>query len=542
MIVTDISEVECDNRIVKPLSSQVTRLEVIALSNGEALTEYGEYLSEEQITIRLNDIPPTVFVTRNGSDLVARFDKHWTDDPLWNWKATPKERELIREGHPKRASRCTVSVSWFGFKAFKPGGKEKQKGIRHIVLDPVTFYGRKLDEIWPGPETVLERLLAWGTQLRNWTYENRLHLRPTNGSVSSQLLRDKRFYPNSRRKIAKGVNERARDNLPGNYYRLYVDDDHKERSAIYLDQTRAHHYHAQRIQLPHADCLFARGQFHPIGRHPSFSVNSNYHGLYYLRYRTPNRPSRLVFTWYDNGQKPDTEYNGFVYSNEIELLKDLGYTIIGAIAFWGGRKLDTGIRAIAKWSNEQLDDHGGAAWLKPILLSAYGVLATRPKPVLALYGRAKRGTSASVDTGGNTLTGMLVGKTTGPKVEPAFANVLHRGMIEAATRAESLGYAHYLTGKGYTVLSIYADAVIIADDEGKDLPLQINPWRIKQKLTHLQFINTQAFVSGEMTKLPGIINRDILKVSRGVVGKSPTLPKLEQLSGRIIVNGGYIRQ
>lgn len=461
-----------------------------------------------------------MFVTRNGGDLVARFHQHWKDDPDWNWRATSKELDLVRQDGHKRATRISTVISWFGFKA---SPTSHTVGLRHLVLDPVTFYGRDLNDIWPGPETVIERLLAWGIQIRNWTYENGLELRPTNGAVSSQLLRDSRFYPDARRKVSRGLNERARDNLPGNHYRLFQSPDNAPRKAIYLDQTRAHHYHAERILLPHADTLVARGNFLTLDGDCHISTDRGFHGLYYLRYRTPSVASRMAFTWFGDSQKPDTEYDGFVYSNEIETLTDLGYKILRAIACWGGPKRDSGIARIARWSQSQLDDHGSPAWLKPILLSTYGVLATRPKHTVALYGRAKKGVPATLDTGALSLHGILVGATSGHKIEPGFANVLHRGMIEAATRAESLGYAHYLTGKGYNVLSIYADAVIIEDDEDKPLPLQIDPWRIKERLTDLQFKNMQAFTSDQMTKLPGVAGRQAIK---DLTGRAPRYDRI----------------
>lgn len=539
--MTDVPGVTCDkrtcDRIIRPRKLKPQHFAVIALSNGEALTELGELIDETEVCRTLDTTPSTVFATRNGGDFVARCDSYWKRNPLWNWRATASEREIQTLGGERLASRCSVVVNWFGFKALN----QYVDGVRHVVLDPVTFYGRKLDDIWPGDETVLERLLAWAIKLRDWTDENRLSIRPTNGALSAQFLRDRRFYPDARRKVPAAINRRCRDELPGNFYKLYVTDLAKESQAIYLDQRRAHHYHARTIQLPHADSIYARGRFITLDGDPSFMPDSSFHGLYYLRYRTPVSPEALAFTWLSEHTQTDTDYDGFVYSNEISLLTDLGFSIIGCIASWGGPKLDNGIKRIAEWAERQLDLNDDPVWLKPILLSAYGVLATRPKPVIALYGKAKRGDMASLVTGGDKLTGMLIGSVKGKKVEPGFANVLHRGMIEAATRAESLGYAHYLSAKGYRPLSIYADAVIIEDDEEKGLPLQIDPWRIKQTLTHLQFINKQAFVSGEMTRLPGVINRDILKVSRGVVGKSPTLPKLEAISGRIIVNGGYKR-
>jgi hypothetical protein len=85
--------------------------------------------------------------------------------------------------------------------------------------------------------------------------------------------------------------------------------------------------------------------------------------------------------------------------------------------------------------------------------------------------------------------------------EPLITNVIHRGMIEAQTRLESLAMARSLTSYGLNVLAVYADAVIV---ERGALPLLPPPWRLQAHLTNLQFFDATHFTSDEMERLPGI--------------------------------------
>lgn len=511
-------------RSVRPRKeTQLPDYRIVALSNGTCLFETGEIQSEDQVIGELDRYPPCIFASRNIAAFVARCTMRHQHNPRWNFQAKTTERETFCPGKERPPVRVSVVINWFGFVKTKT-----QQSVRFVALDPTTFYGRSLDEIYPdmgNTHSQLELLLKWATDLRRFCSEYALVPKPTAGSLASQFLRDKRFYPRDRRKVPGFINETARGALPGNHYRLFAIEGRKrEYQAIYIDQKRSHHYHAQHTRLPNANALHARGSYDSLDSGRYFSTSDSFSGLYYLHYTVPDpAPKFSIFSEQEAGQR----YAGFVYSNELPFLRDNGYVIHGASASWGAFTYDTGIKAYSRWAQSELDRLGDPKWLKPILLSTYGVLAIRPRPISYVYGRTvKDAPLVSVPTGLNPLVGHLVGCEDGRKVEPGFANVLHRGMIEASCRVESVGFAQYLTDVlGFTVLSIYADAVIIEQPDryshilthGK-LP---DPWRIVATLNHLQFLNRQAFTSGEMTKLPGILNRDVLRIARGTVGRAP---------------------
>lgn len=474
-------------RTVLPRQRTYKRLPVVALSGDSWLDENGETGNILEILSEIHVRKSTLFVKLSAADFIAELDTWWISHPHWQWRATINERDIIAPNGVRVASRISTAIYQFGFKG----------GYYHKIIDPVTMYGHGLNRIWPGDDPRIVKLLHWGMALRDFCDKNGLEIRPTIGSIGAQFLTDRRFYPKKRRKVPMAINERARERLPGNYYLLSVVPSNKrEFRGWYLDQHRAHHYHARTVRLPNANSLFAYGFFTGLEKYAFDHVEPDFHGLYCVDLKIPHSLGNpRWWDWIKNGERV------FVYSNELPHLYDSGYKVKGVYAAWGSRQLDTGLAQYAKWADKQLTHYGDATWLKPLLLSTYGTLATRPRDRETVFRLAKHGEPVKLVTGNNSLSGIRVRSPR--KLEPAIANVLHRGMIEAGTRSESVGLAQWLMSTGYRPLAIYADAVIVEDD-GTKLPLLPEPWRCKTTLNHLQFINQQAFVSGEMTKLPGV--------------------------------------
>lgn len=480
-------------RIVRPRTREYRHYPIIAICGEDTLDENGEVGTLHDLMANLPKMQPILFVTIGSGDLLARMDaiySQWTPQ-TWQFRVSNHEREIVRPDGIRAASRVTLAIHYLGWK----------HGNYHKMIDPITMYGRRLDEIMPGGKSPIGKLLDWGITLRTFCEANGIEVRPTNGAISSQLLTDPRFYPEARRKVPACINESTREAMPGNHYDLRAFTDYDEYSAIYIDQSRAHHYHARTTHLPDANYLYAHGRFVDLESIVFTELPDQFYGLYCLDLECPND---VAFSWLPSG----TLEKQFVWSNELPHLLDMGYMVTGIRACWGSRKQDKGLARYARWAETQLYEYDNAAWLKPLLLSAYGVLATKPRYAESVFKLAKTGIPTTIRTGRYKLNGICAVGTR--KLEPRIANVLHRGMIEAATRSESVGLAQHLTGMGHRVLSIYADAVIVQLDEENPLPSLPEPWRIKETLNHLHFLNQQAFVSGEMTKIPGI-HRELLK-------------------------------
>lgn len=504
-------------RAVKPRSRKYKRLPIIVVARGRWINENGEPVPEY-----LPDMPSTLFVTIGAGDFVSQLDEVYAAayPDSWQWHVSTQEKGIVQPGGIRVAARVTTVVKQFGFK----------NGNYHRIIDPVVMYGKKLDDVWPGPGSLEARLMEWGQAIRDFCHENGMEVRPTIGSISGQFLTDRRFYANARRKVPRAINDRARENLPGNHYGLAVEPSpEREFTAWYVDQRRAHHYHAARTPLPDADNLYAHGRFTDLSlKGVSLGeIQDDFHGLYCVHMQVPENVHHRFWHWIN----PTAPYD-FVFSNEIPLLLEMGYKINHVIAAWGSHDRDQGIARYANWADQQLDEHADAPWIKPLLLATYGTLATRPSWGEAVFRLAKRGQPATVYTGRRSLTGIQTHKPI--KLEPGIANVIHRGMIEAATRAESIQLARTLADRGLRVLSIYADAVIVQQpkDDTRQLPPVPEPWRLKRTLNHLQFINQQAFISGEMTKLPGV-SREVKEYAQHAPGHAPRKKRWDNFGQRV---------
>lgn len=503
-------------RTVKPRNRRHKVLPVIAISRGEFLDENGNRGLVRDLINELPKMKPTLFARLSAADFVAELDDVYRGPfpDHWQWRASVNERDICQADGVRLASHMSVVIHFFGWK----------NGNYHKIVDPVTMYGRDFKDIWPGGESHLSGLLEWAVCLRNFCQNQAIEVRPTTGSLAAQFLTDGRFYNNPRRKVPACINAAARPHMPGNYYQLFANPSPRhEFTAYYLDQHQAHHYHASTVPLPDSDTLYAHGSF-TDGRTVSFdSTWEDFYGLYCLDVEGPaeDRWSRL------NGNK-----RVFVFSNELQHLRDAGYRVTGVRAAWGSANRDNGLPKYATWARGILADYDNPAWLKQLLLATYGLLATTPRTRESIFRLASQGDTVQLQTGHKHLTGTKTKATR--KLEPAIANVIQRGMIEAATRSESIGLAEWLTSKGHRILSIYADAVIVEVDDDNPLPALPEPWRHKDKLNHLQFINQQAFISGEMTKLPGV-SRELMAYRQGRRGKAPRERVMyEALSGREI--------
>lgn len=484
-------------RTVKPRKRTYPGLPVVAISGADTLDEYGEVGTVAELISRLPQRPPTLFASMGAAAWVISLNEIYREQypTTWNWRSSEHERDIVRPRDGKRvATKVSTLIHFFGWK----------NGNYHKIIDPVSMYGFNFDKVFPSDDPMLVRLLRWGVCIRNYCAANGYEVRPTIGGISSQHLTDRRFYPHPRRKVSAKINQRARDELPGNHYLLNTEPtSQQDWSAYYIDQTRAHHYHARTLRFPDSNSLYAHGRFTDLAECAFEDVWPDFTGLYCLDLRYGGvHPKRRVFHWLGKDLS-----KRFVFSNELPHILDMGFRVTGVRAAWGSRHSDTGLNRFAEWAHDQLDCHDDAPWLKPLLLSTYGVLAIKPRYAESVFRLAKSGEEVTLYGGRKQMTGLRV--TAPRKLEPGIANVIHRGMIEAATRSESIGLAQHLYHQGHRLLSIYADAIIVEHDDGLTLPPLPEPWRIKRELTHLQFVNQQAFISSEMTKLPGV-SREIL--------------------------------
>lgn len=495
-------------RIVTPRKRHSPYLPIIAVADGKAYVERTGETTDDLVGLCVRE-KSSLWVCQSAGYVIQQLDDYFRDrNPRWQFRATPTVREVYR---PNRVKSRTVihqtTISFFGFQRFN--GHSDRTSLYHYPLDPVWFCRKTIAEVWGRDTDKRTALFQWGCDVREFLCEQELKLAPTSGGIAGQLLRDPRFYPEPRRKVPAATNAKARPTLPGNYYKLHTKADTLH-AAAYIDQDNAHHSIARELEFPCANSLHARGHFRSLADKPWVRAESSRltkelsrPGLFYGRITTP---AELT------GQYPPPFLEGqgsrlaFWYSNENAELEARGATVEYLIAAWTSDNAETGLNKYAEWATATLKETESKRreWLKPTLLSSYGILAARPKPLEFGFRQAKGGEERNYPIGAGYLK--VIARRTSHDIEMPTANVIHRGMIEAETRARSLRMARDLHSAGVDILAVYADSVIVeVRRDGKTrLPLLPNGWTIKSYLTGLRFITATAFTSSEMTRLPGI--------------------------------------
>lgn len=462
--------------------------------------------------------PASIVVVPGAAHLVAELEGFFHDDPLWQYRVSPVKRESYNPDPTRRVRRVhDTIVNYFGWKS-----ENRKRGQWHYPVDPNLFTRANTIELCGG--SAPSDLLAWGKDLREWCAANKLHASPTAGGLGGQLLRDPRFYPAARRKVPRATNARARLVLPGNHYRLYWPERTRV-DATYIDMSSAHHHIASTLAFPCANTLYARGDFHttdttetpvsrkdmwaPAGTHRYQTMLNESYGLLRIQLNVPT----ILKSQFP---PPYMETAGcrivWIFTNELPMIRELHGDIEGIIAAWTSYTPEEGLNRFAAWSLSEIATMTPARkrWAKTALLAAYGNLAAKARTTEFGYRTANGGLAREYPAGPFVLKAHA--HTTEIEQEIPTVNVIHRGMIEAEQRRLVLDLARSLTDAGHTVISLYADAVIVKSDRA--LPLLPPPWRVDAHLTRLQFTNPTTFTSVERSKLPGVSREDAGRLRR----------------------------
>lgn len=445
---------------------------------------------------------PIMLVCHNPHKVFQRLHAAFKDDPEWNFRFTVNTAERFHlDGstrEPKAKTSKDLRLSFMGFRTDNRKTKYFHPVTPFEFMDDFREYG---DPDWP--EYI--RLYHWGGSIRQWMRKHKLRFSVTRGGLSAQLLRDKRFYPHSRRKVPKATNEKARPAMPGNFYAMIESTIGRLYAGVYIiDQENAHHHAAETVALPNANDLFARGRFATLSDEPfvrpgriGYENLIGELGLFRCRVWIPNNILGMLPPWFDT---PGLQ-NIFLFSNELDLARELDVEIRHISYAWTSRERDEGLAKYAQWAQREVSENPQhRLWLKPTLLSAYGILGARPRYMEMAYWRSQSGEPYRYLLGPTPL--ILQKHRTTKEIQPVIANTIHRGMIEAETRKLSVRFARQLEGEGHTVIAIHADAILVRD-EGQQFPLLPPPWRVKDRLGMFKAVDKVSFKSDTMTVLPG---------------------------------------
>lgn len=435
---------------------------------------------------------PIMLVCHNPHKVFIEAHEVFKNDPDWQVRLNATQSDA----NTRVNSLDNLHVKLFGF-------RDDNRHTRYFhpicPLDFMHTFDKYGDPRYP--EYV--RLYEWAGHVRKWIQKNKLRYAQTRGGLAAQLLRDPKFYSQARRKVPKLTNERARDALPGNFYAATLEK--KMWSRVYvIDQENAHHYAARTVNLPSANDLFAKGRYRELsdspfarpGSTPYERIMSEY-GLLRLRVFVPRGLKGTIPQWASKREL----VNIYAYSNEIPLLESLGIEIRHISYAWTSEGTDQGLARYAEWAEQEVRrNEPQRAWLKPTLLSAYGILGARPRILESAFWNSEKGEPTPYIFGAYADTFKRI--RTQREVQSPIANVIHRGMIEAETRRLSITLARQLEAEGHTVIAVHADALIV-NDEGQQLPLLPPPWRVKDQLSQFKVLDKVSFESESLTILPG---------------------------------------
>lgn len=442
---------------------------------------------------------PLMLVTKDPQRTLLDIHQHFKDDETWNFRLTTAEPKGFDPQPAKQARSLEENrVSYMGWKL-----KSEHTHYMHPI-NPLDFLP-KWDEYRSDLPTIA-RMYSFGAEIREWMREQKMRFNASRGGLASQLLKDHRFYPRNRRKVPMLTNEKARKALPGNCYIRFSGQEYI--GGVYVvDQEFAHHHAAKTVQFPDGDSLFAYGRFgtesdKPYTRPGSLLFDDliHQHGLLRVRAWVPNIPSvigQAVPPWMMN---PGLQ-NFYLFTNELPFAFAMGVEIRHIAYAWLSPDLDTGLKRYSEWAVEHTNTLPGRAksWLKPLLLSAYGVLGVRAHYIESAIYRGK-GEPERYMLG--PLPVMMRQRKSSIVVQSGIANCIHRGMIESETRRLSIELAQRFYREGHTVVGVHADAVLVKD-EGQQLPLLDTPWRVKDRLTNVRLVDDVSYTSDQAIVLPG---------------------------------------
>ena len=504
----------------------------VCMRDENVLTEAGELFELSQLPARLRErkpgesgrrrlepppeqLPAGIVVTDHGVELVGYLEQsELRKDPLFNWQLGLRSHSAWRPeaGSRSRFEFVVPKPTRFGF-ASQRGGRRRAKGRArwYQLLDVAMFC--ELPDGWGEPD--VRELLEFGASLRSWANENQLPVLASASAYGSRLLRDSRFGGGWHRKVPASTNARIRPLLPGNHYQLMGD------AAIYnaahkLDQKQAHHHAALVTRFPGPDRLEASGYWRQpappdgarMGTRGPIRAGTAQHaelleqaGVFHVALSVPELVA-IDSLAIPQLRKPGRRWQTLtsVEIDHVRGMRDQGVRILDIWCCWTSPDDDDRLREYAFWSGEQLA-HAGAtrAWLKPLLLAAYGMLAVKPSRFRNAWRWCGRPDGA---IGWQTRYGALVGyeKSGRRERESSTANVIWRALIESQVRLESLRFAQQLRELRFRPISIYADAVFALGDGTPPAPI---PWRYEGLIHHLQFESASRYRSREETRLPG---------------------------------------
>jgi hypothetical protein len=477
---------------------------------GELITDPGEFASLNDGHIWIVDDPAWLLNT-----MIAAHSAH----PDFNYQIVTSE-----DNEPVRMVKSRITRFGFRCQHTKDSPERdacpyRRRRTMHTVWSPA--------DLSPTPAKLLtdyshESLLHLATDIRDWCSQENVPLPSTLAGIANSLLRDERFWPESRGRVPRATNENVRKYLPGVHNQSFTEPhDNYHPVVTALDQKTAYHVAAQQTPTPDPTSLFARGYFNCPDTAPLWAIPGD--GLYERTMRQPGivyaqcevRPLRR-HEIRPPAVRQHGRYRAALWTNEIDLAEQNGVTIIGLSAAWTATRPDPGLPKYGAYAEQQISTASEfrKRWLKPTLHALYGLLATRPRHVKIGHLRSKSRNDAKARIG--FAHEFPVKQADLGVIQPVTANVTALGILQAEIRKRSLALARQLMRSGVTVLHVHADGLHIVGDA----PLLPDGWKV-EPLTHLRYLDGQSWIADETDCLPGRDQRARIQAMRNSARRGP---------------------
>lgn len=544
LAVIDVTEPlpELANRPRKLHPKDTRPIVAFDLTADEAVFEGGELVNIDTLLDRIGPAPAggpwcretapeplesAILIGDDGLGLLDLAVQRWGSHSRFHFQMIPRHPEWDDDEtvHDRPAN------IRFGFHS-RGTGRRPSRSFQ--IIEPARFSDTVSEMLG---DTNVTGLLTFGKRLRSWCNRRRLPVGSSAAAIASAILKDPRLTQ-PKRKVPRATNDRAREHLPGNHYRLLGSSSKRYPEIRQLDLKSAHHRSAMMIDYPHPDTLYAHGWGTEDLSADGQDATDWFDGLWWWRRSAEGNMDAFldrhaglfcVVLHVDHQlaadplappccARPGYTYR-YIWSSELGFLRSLpGLRIVAVVASWSSPDRDETLNHTALWALQELEqtEEQDRPWVKPTLLAAYGLLACRPRAFRVIHKTAVRGKTIAVPTSDGRE---IIGVRCETKVrEMNSVNVIARGLIEAHTRARVLIAARQLREQGRQVVCVWADGIFLIEDGTN--PCLEPAWRDEGVLTDVSFESASHVVCDQFAKLPGLTG-----LQRAYAIKHRRLPK-----------------
>jgi hypothetical protein len=456
-----------------------------------------------------NELNNCFIAGRNLYPCLADLNKEMQGIPGWIMRITSKRRHAVIKGKTTAVG-GSFFVDYIALQPYSsnPGYRTPRKRINILNLELF------IDDV---PNTKSDQLRMALAIVDLHHRRGIRKIRSSRGATGSALLKASPYWEKKRHAAPKFINDTSRNYLPGNFYSISRNVRKAGTvlsSCYYLDQTSAHHNIAAQEPMPHPHTIRARGYFkrameiksdyYPIWASRDSNVSNSIIsgeqvGLFLVRINRPHLPPNEEHI-YPPWVKAKKRYVWLWTPDIIFADNDKRLEIEGIVGGFSSYVSDPVISEYAEFSLDYIKNNP-TIYTKSILLAAYGMLAFNSSNYKKLYrywGGKVSGKTVSLPQAGNVTERVI---KIPDNLQHSISNVAARGIIEAETRRRTIEYAKQLYSEGHHIAQIYADGILV---ESHQLPFTPEGWRIAESLTNVSIPRTNAFVSDQLIKLPGI--------------------------------------